>query len=155
MSNWLENCLHLACNVRIFCVYPKNCRTHAQKRRNHHLFLWFYSFIKGQGDGKYDMYVQTVFNTYVTVSWGGGCLYDICIVYIGWGAFKYYISEFFKILNPPTLSLHQRNQRGSRPPTTLYFADVILEHEVWVSILFRGLFPLLSRIVSGTKYHQA
>ena len=55
------------------------------------------------------------------------------------GAFKYYISTFLRILNPPP-PLHQRNQRGSRPPTPLYFADVILEHIVRVLILFRGLF---------------
>ena len=72
------------------------------------------------------------------------------------GAFKYYISTFFKILNPPPPPLHQRNQRGSRPPTPLYFADVILEHVVWVSILFRGLFPMLFMIVFGNKdQHQA
>ena len=64
------------------------------------------------------------------------------------GAFKYYISTFFKFLNPP---LHQRNQRGSRPPTPLYFADVILEQVAWVSILFRGLFSMLFMIISGTK----
>ena len=39
----------------------------------------------------------------------------------------------------------------SRPPTPLYFADVILEHVVWVSILVRGLFPMLFMIVLGTK----
>ena len=44
---------HKISRVLKICVNrkEKNCRTHAQKQRNYHLFLWFYSFIKGHGDG--------------------------------------------------------------------------------------------------------
>ena len=59
--------------------------------------------------------------------------------------------RIFQDSEPPPPPLHQRNQRGSRPPPPLYFADVILEHEVWVSILFRGLFLMHFMIVLGTK----
>ena len=69
--------------------------------------------------------------------------------------FKYYISAFFKILNPSP-PLHQRNQRGSRPPTPLYFADVILEHIVRVLILFRGLFlKVFSEITNSFRNNKS
>ena len=71
------------------------------------------------------------------------------------GVFKYYISAFLRILNPPP-PLHQRNQRGSRPPTPLYFADVILEHIVRVLILFRRLFlKIFSEITNSFRNNKS
>ena len=57
-----------------------------------------------------------------------------------------------KIINPfGSFQVFQQQKNESLRLHPLYIADVILEHEVLVSILVRGLFLMLFMIVLGTK----
>ena len=69
------------------------------------------------------------------------------------GVFKYYISAFLRILNPPPPS----SAKSSRiqTPTPLYLADVILEHVVVrVLILFHGLFLTLIIEITNSFWNK-
>ena len=64
--------------------------------------------------------------------------------------------HFSRLWTPHPPPLHQRNQQGSRPPTPLYFADVILEHIARVLILFRGLFlKIFSEITNSFRNNKS